>query len=203
MSKGIIAVDVDDVLANTTGALRVAVNQATGLHLTEDDYRVPAPYWGFYEHVWSQAGIQDHSHIHAFHEQLAVNQDNIQPVADSQEVLAYLIKDWDIVAITSRELFMETETIKWLHKKFPNVFKDIVLLGHVNTALQTKGEACLATGANYLIDDNIAHCESAISVGVSAILFGDYGWQHDFDNSMPRAKDWQAVKAYFDAKLAG
>ncbi len=200
MSKEIIAVDVDDVLADTTEALRLVVNHATGLKLTRADYEVPAPYWGFYEHVWSQAGIEDHSHIHTFHEQMAISQDSIEPVKDSQEVLAHLARNWDIVAITSRELFMETETHAWLHKNYPKVFKDIVLLGHVNTALQTKGEACLAAGAHYLVDDNIAHCESAISAGVDAILFGDYGWQHEFDGSMPRAKDWQAVKAYFDAK---
>lgn len=202
MAKQIIAVDIDDVLAGTTEALRLSVNEATGLQLTEADYQVPAAYWGFYEHVWTRAGLHDHSHVQRFHEQMAINQDNIDPIDGSKQVLVELSRNYDLILVTSRELFMESETSVWVHKHFPNIFQEIILLGHVNTALQTKGEACIASGATILIDDNIAHCESATNLGVEAVLFGDYGWQHDFDGSIPHAKNWQEVKAYFDAKHA-
>lgn len=199
MNKELIAVDVDDVLADTTEALREFVNKATGLNLTSEDYDVPAAYWGYYKHVWMAAGITDHSHIHAFHEKLGTDQRDIQPVADSQDVIERLSSRFDFIAVTSRELFMEVETKRWIHKHFNGVFKDVVLLGHVKTAKHTKGDACLELGAQDLIDDNYDHCKSALDVSVRALLFGNYGWNREVaSNGIERAHDWQEVLAYFE-----
>jgi 5'(3')-deoxyribonucleotidase len=195
-----VAIDLDDVVADTTDALRLYVNEQTGLRLTKNDYRVPATYWGYYEHVWNTAGIDDHSHIHAFHELMGKDQSDILPVEGASEALPKLKQVVNMVAVTSRELFMEQATVAWVEQYFPGVFKDIVLLGHVKTAAHTKGEACLALGATALLDDNIGHCETALQVGVQAVLFGDYGWQHEFDNEFPRCKNWQEVVAYFDER---
>ncbi len=203
MTRERIAFDIDDVLANTTDALRIYVNENTGLNLSKDDYKVPATYWGYYEHVWSAAGIHDHSWIHRFHEQMGRDQSNIRPVEGSEQTVNVLSRDFDLVAVTSRELFMEQETKRWVHQHFGGVFEDIVLLGHIHTAKQTKGDACKELDAQYLFDDNLGHCQSAQAVGATGILFGDYGWhEEDRDVRIDRCKDMPAVLEYFANRIA-
>jgi hypothetical protein len=63
----------------------------------------------------------------------------------------------------------------------------------------TKGQICKKLGASYLIDDNVGHCEKAIEEGVSAVLFGEYGWHGDAPDKLVRCKDWPAVLEYFDS----
>ena len=195
-----MAVDLDDVIADTTDALRLYVNEITGLHLTKEDYKVPATYWGYYEHVWTAAGITDHSHIHTFHTQMGIDQSNIMPVTGAADTIGELRDVFDFVAVTSRELFMEKETKAWINEHFDDVFKEILLLGHIHTAKQTKGDACLELGASWLIDDNIGHCESAQQRGVNALLYGDYGWHDEFQGGMPHCKNWSDVGAYLSAR---
>lgn len=192
-----IAFDIDDVLADTTEALRIYVNQEMDLNLRLEDYRVPATYWGYYEHVWTQAGIPQHESarlISAFHKQMGVDQENILPVAGSQEVLHSVDKEViEPVAVTSRELFMEEATRAWVERHFKGVFSEILLLGHVDTARHTKGDACRILGATQLVDDNIDHCRTALAAGVKPVLFGDYGWQHDYHEDMMRCKTWSEL----------
>jgi FMN phosphatase YigB (HAD superfamily) len=201
MTRETIAFDIDDVVADTTEALRLFVNEHTGLNLTKEDYKVPATYWGYYEHVWTGAGLTDHSWIHKFHEGMGINQDNIRPVEGAVPALTRIARKKDVVGVTSRELFMEDATYTWINRLMPGVFKDLVLLGHVDTANQTKGDACLAVGASLLFDDNFGHCKSAEAVGVEPALLGDRGWHHEHaEEEITRCKDWPAVVEFLDAR---
>jgi 5'(3')-deoxyribonucleotidase len=198
MTRETIAIDIDDVVAGTTDSLRLYVNEQTGLQLTTNDYRVPAAYWGYYEHVWTAAGIIDHSHIERYHEGMCRDQSNIDPLPGSHQVLERLSADYNLVAVTSRELAMEKATNAWVHDHFGPIFSNIVLLGHIKTAQKTKGDACRELGAGWLIDDNFGHCESAEKAGASSVLFGEYGWHQEYDDiDIIRSKDWQGVEALF------
>lgn len=44
MSKETIAIDVDDVLANSTEAFRIVVNERFGINLSPEDYQIEADY---------------------------------------------------------------------------------------------------------------------------------------------------------------
>jgi hypothetical protein len=195
-----IAFDIDDVIADTTEAMRVYVNQRTGANLTFDDYRVPATYWGYYEHVWAKAGIHSAELSKDFHARMGVAQDNITPVEGAADTLHRIVASgkYKVYAVTSRELFMESETRRWVDRYYQGIFEDIVLLGHVRTARQTKGEACREIGASKLFDDNIGHCLSAVECGVSPVLYGEYGWHHEFQGGMPRCKSMKDVARYLD-----
>ena len=52
MDKPIIAVDIDDVLADSTDALRRVINERLGVNLTPEDYLIKEDYWDHYEEVW-------------------------------------------------------------------------------------------------------------------------------------------------------
>jgi hypothetical protein len=65
-----LAIDIDDVLANSTDALRLFVNLKRGVDLTEEHYKIEAEYWGYYESVWAQHGIDKTDLMREFHSRL-------------------------------------------------------------------------------------------------------------------------------------
>lgn len=202
MTKPLIAIDIDEVLAATTDALRIYVNETTGHNLTAEHYQISAPYWGYYETVWSQNGIEELSLIHAYHRKMMDNQDDIQPVIGAVEAVRELMTSYRLMAITSREAFMEDETKRWLQRHFGNAFEEVVFLGHGKLDQRSKGMVCSQAGVRVLVDDNFEHCESAVEANLDAIVFGEYGWhQHDFD-VIPGAPDWSTTIRMIHERLS-
>lgn len=194
-----IAIDIDDVIADTTETLRHFVNRRTGLSLNKDSYLISAPYWGYYEKVWQNYSIADPTLFGDFHEALRTNQDDVFPVAGAEGGVNHLKERFDLLAVTSRDLSMETATMQWMNRYFNGVFKQVILLGHVSVASETKGNVCKRLGAKWLIDDNPAHCLSAMEAGIQAVLFGKYGWQEEeLPAEVVRCKDWKEIEGYFN-----
>lgn len=202
MSKITIAIDIDDVLADSTDLLRRFVNERHAVSLQEHHYRVKGPYWGYYEMVWRNHDINGDGIMDEFHKVYAFDQSGVAPINGAAEALARLKGRFRLIAISARAAEQQLATERWLSDKFENVFEAVSCLDvHRNPGL-SKGEACRIAGAEYLIDDNIDHCKSALDRQIQGILFGDYGW-HD-DSLMPdgvvRCRDWYAVLEYFDGQ---
>lgn len=202
MQKKIIAVDLDDVVADTTEALRIVANKIPGIDLTKEHYQVDGKYWGYYEGVWRQNGVDHLVSFDSLHDDMASNQDHVQIIEGAKAALYNLSVNYDLVAVTSRRVQWIESTHRWLEENLPNVFKDIVFVHHDNTDGRTKGDACVEIGADWLIDDNPEHCQSAIEKGTEAVLFGDCGWNRSIKLSvdMARAQNWQEVLEYFDGQ---
>ena len=202
MTKKVLAVDIDDVLADSTEALRVRVNKFLSVNIEKQHYKVDGPYWHYYEHVWENQGIADKVSHEALEADMEHGQSHVLPVTNAINALAELAKHYDIIMVTSRNQAWAKATEAWLHTHFGKSYKALHILGnHKNTDKpRTKGEVCQEIGASWLIDDNPEHCLSAIAHGTEAILFGEYGWHFDAPEHLVRCKDWSAVLEYFNAK---
>lgn len=199
--KQTIAIDIDDVLADSTDALRISVNQKLGTNLQPHHYKVDGPYWHYYEHIWETHSINDKIEHNALEAQMEYDQSHIMPISGAQEALTYLSKKYEIVLITARNPDWAKATEEWMHSHFSGVFKSLHLVGskkYQGDSARTKGEVCKELGASWLIDDNPEHCLSAIEYGSDAVLFGEYGWHLDAPDHLIRCKDWPAVLEYFD-----
>lgn len=194
MVKIIIAVDIDDVLADTSESLRHFVNRRTNSNLTKDDYRVPGEYWGYYERVWASHGLVDDTQFADFENELAIDQSQVPLLPGASFAIHELSKKYHIILITSRNAKWENETRKWFKEHLGKDDIEIHLTGHRKADdYKTKGELCRLLGVEILIDDNFGHCQSAVDEGVSAVLFGEYGWHPINTNEIPHCKDWSAV----------
>ncbi len=201
MKKPIIAVDVDDVLFPTNDVMRQFINDTFGTNHTEDDYKIAEEYKGYWEKVW---GI---SHEEAEERYAAFVKSGVllkgEPIHGSIEIITELEKTYDFVVLSARHDDQVEVTHKWLLEHFPSTFKDVQFIsGWYHGRKITKAEVCKQIGASYLIDDNVEHCMVAQEQGVSALLFGDFGWnshQKEADK-LVRVRDWQAVKEYFDGQ---
>lgn len=193
--RKVIAVDVDDVIADSTESLRLLVNRRTGKELTKDHYKIVGDYWGYYERVW-----RDHSlevDFESLNEEMVYDQSHVPILAGAALALGELSKKYDLVIVTSRDPAWEKATCVWLEKNCPGIFKQVLFTRRKHADAKTKGDLCLELNASWLIDDNPEHCESAREKGVGAILFGEYGWHHSAPADLSLCRDWPAVLEHF------
>jgi 5'(3')-deoxyribonucleotidase len=199
--KQLLAIDIDDVLADSTDALRLFVNQKCGVDLTEQQYKIEAQYWGYYEKVWEQHGLNTENLLREFHTGMVKDQSDIREIPGSVDGVSSLSESYRLLPITSRPEDMRGETLEWLNEKFDSVFiSEPVFLGFGPTAYKTKGQVCHEIGAFYLIDDNVEHCKTAIAYNIGTILFGNYGWHQEIPDGLIRCRTWNNVTEYFSDK---
>lgn len=198
MNKLTIAVDIDDVLARGTESLRLEVNKRLGVNLLPEHYAVPGEYWGYYEQVWRENGLEGRVSLDTFDSQMAADQSHVPPFEQAKDVISELQKKYRLLVVTARNVDAESATNRWLNAHFPNVFDGVHFAGR--EPRQTKGELCHALGVDWLIDDNVGHADSARAYGIRVLLFGDYGWHKkaEIHDDIIRCQDWRAVKEYFD-----
>lgn len=199
--KEIIAIDIDDVIAHSTEALRISVNERYDVNLTAQDYVLSddGDYWGYYERVWAAHGLHQVSYSE-LHDEMAIDQAHVPLLPGASFAIGELSKEFDIILITARDPSWERATRKWLTGHFGDVFRSVNFAGRSKHGanVQTKGELCKELGAQLLIDDNPEHCRSALEFGVEAILFGDFGWHNNKTTGLQVCKDWPAVLEYLD-----
>lgn len=201
MNIPIIAVDLDDVLADATEFWRVEVNRRTGLDLKTEHYRVPGDYWGYYEHVWKTHKVDHLISIPKLDDQIVSDQSGIRAYADSLTTLERLADRHKLVVVTARNGDQRPESEKWLSQNFPDIFDTIIFAdGPRGIATKNKGDICKEIGAQWLIDDSTKHCQDALDKGVQAVLFGEYGWHRDVPPRAVLCKDWVQVLEYFDGQ---
>lgn len=199
MKKPIIAVDIDDVLADSTESLRMAVNARLGVDLQPHHYRIPGEYWGYYDSVWQANGIGGRVTLDELDPQMKEDQGHVQPMPDARKVLVRLQTCYDLVIVSARSLQWYDATIVWLETQLPGLFNQVVFAdGLTGLQQRSKGKLCKEIGAQWLIDDNVDHAQTALDEGMSVVVFGEYGWHAKGipDGAVP-CKNWQEIGEYF------
>jgi 5'(3')-deoxyribonucleotidase len=201
MKRKTIALDIDDVIADATEAMRISVNKKVGVDLKKEHYLVEGDYWGYYERVWGIHGIEDKITYADHAREMELDQSHVPLLPGASFAIGELSKQYDIVLITARDLEWEKATLKWIKHHFGDAFRSIHFAGNKHLSeSKTKGRQAKELGASLLIDDNPGHCQTALDEGLEAILFGEYGWHYDIPDGLIRCKDWPAVLEYLNAK---
>jgi len=199
--KIIIAVDIDDVLADSTEALRVEVNKRLGVNLTPEHYQIPGEYQDYYAKVWSTHGLAERISMKELEPQMEAEQSHLKLRPGAKEALQILATKYKILIITSRQESWRSATERWLHSNLGDVFSEVIFTtGKETTKHMSKGEICARYGVSWLIDDNVEHAQSALNEGIGVILYGEYGWHYKPPAGVIRCKDWAAVVEYLDGK---
>lgn len=199
MSKETIAVDIDDVLADSTEAYRIRVNEQTGALLSSEHYRVEGEYWGYYERIWRQHDLA--VDIDELDQEMIEDQSRIPLLPGAELALGQLLVKFQLVLVTARNPLWETSTRKWLEQHFGETTPDLFFSeAHSDPAKRTKGQICKELGATWLIDDNPQHCQSAMDEGVTPILFGSYGWHYEVPADIQKCETWQEVLEFFESR---
>ncbi|MCL2174103.1 hypothetical protein FWH58_02300 [Candidatus Saccharibacteria bacterium] len=199
--KSIIAVDIDDVLAQYTPSVVAFASAALNINIKLDDV---TENWG------SMFGLSQEEWIQYFQDFLKTQPfDNPATIVGAHAVLIKLKKKFDLVALTSRPVELRTVTLNWIEKHYRNIFSEVIFAGlwdewlkdadlH-DLAQRTKADILLEIGADCLIDDQPKHVNGAAKLGIKGLLFGDYGWNRDTEiaDNVTRVADWGGVADYF------
>lgn len=202
MPKQTIAIDIDDVLADSAKGVVAFSNKRWGTNLTIEDYK---EHWGA---MWGIDHAETHDRSAVINASgLAARHDNFE---EALPVLKKLAKRYRLIVVTSRRADSEKDTRAWLDQHYGELFDDVVFSGFYDNLKhhgegsyrQTKEKILLANKADFILDDQLKHCAAAQKVGIQGLLFGDYPWNRD--ETLPagviRLTDWPAVGGYFDAR---
>lgn len=195
--KPVISIDIDDVIADSTEHLRQVVNKRTGHTLSKEQYKISGEYWGYYERVWKEAGIDHLVDFAALNEEMVEDQSHVAVMDKAHEVLSGLTDKYTFILVTSRDESWKQATLAWIEERFSGVFEGLYFTGNRHSdSYRNKGELCAEHGVFMHIDDNINHCQSVIDLGIQTILFGEYGWQVDAPQDQVRCRTWGEVGDY-------
>lgn len=199
--KETIAIDIDDVIAaNAQGFVKFS-NERWGTNLTVDDYD---EHWA---KVWDVDEVETARRAIELHESGAIG--SYTPLPRAEVILRHLHENYNIIAVTSRRLLIESETHVWLATHFAGVIDDVHFAGFYDDITkiphgrtQTKKDILLEIGAKYFIDDQLKHCLAAAEAGINVVLFGDYSWNQlsTLPSQMTRCSTWEGVATYFDGR---
>jgi uncharacterized HAD superfamily protein len=194
--KPVIAVDIDDVLAASATGFIDWTNKKFGTHLTIEDYD---EHWAT---VWKVERAEADRLSDEYHGSGYANDFAI--FGEAKEVLEELKQRFTLILVTSRKRVLQKLTEEWINKHFPNIFRDCVFCGfydvpEVYGIHLTKTDFLKNIQADYFIDDQLKHVESAAEAGIPALLFGDYLWNRkdNLHKNIVRVKNWREVFEYF------
>lgn len=196
--KPIIAIDIDDVLAEGTNAMIEAANKRYGLSLTQQDYHdVGGDFKGYYERVWKTHGVDNIVSYDELAEEVALDQSHIPLLPGAEFAVHELAKRFHVIFITARDVAWEGATRRWFKQYLSEDDIELYFAGnHYDESALTKGQLAKQLNVMLLIDDNVSNCQTALDEGLKVILFGEYGWQRDVPEEMVRCKDWPEVLEY-------
>lgn len=157
-----IAIDLDDVLANTTASLLNFINSSTNQLPISFANLENAPYWNFLGQTREEANKKFFTFTNTDHFR------NIKPFSEAVVAVERLAKEHTLFIISGRPLFVKQDSEEWINKYFPEKFSGVYF---TNNRLnkddfsaywgRPKAEICDEIGAEVLIDDLAEYVRSS------------------------------------------
>lgn len=191
-----IAIDIDDVLSTNAASFVAYSNREFGTHLSVDDYQ---EHW---TELWKVDQKESERRSDEYHGSGYIA--TYGTIDGARSALEELRKRYRLILLTTRRSSIIPLTKAWIDAHFPGIFDDLIFTGFYDVhgaenVKRTKGELAKAAGADYFVDDQLKHVESAARLGIPSLLFGEYAWNKKdrLPDGVTRVRDWAEVLAYF------
>lgn len=185
MTKPIIAVDFDDVVADFNRPFATFHNQHFNTAITYEDitqFNLCAVYQIDHDTFVERAMRFCHEH-----------HDTIPVIGGTAETLRQLQDHFELHIVTSRSRSLKAITEQWLERHLPGLFSDAHFVNQHSHQNEPKSIRCREIDAQLLIDDAWHHVADAAAADLPAILF-DRPWnQTPVPAGVVRTHDWEAV----------
>lgn len=198
--KPIIAVDIDNVLANTAESFAQYSNRTWGTNISESDFGED------FTRVWGVTYSEALRRLDEIYETDIFL--SISPKEGAKDVIMSLRSSYDLVVLTSRRKSSSVHSRYWIEAHYPGCFSEVYFSGIYDKNLEdhsvvnlTKGEMLKQIGASYLIDDEPKHCISAAALGVPSVLFQPRANSTQIDTSLiTTLNSWSDVGRFYYAR---
>jgi 5'(3')-deoxyribonucleotidase len=151
MKRRVIAVDLDDTLADTTTWVVKTASKDLGIDMEVGDITDSA--------YWAQYDIDNTRAIKLVEGYNLAGFPGLQPIPEAQKILQALSKEYELHVITSRTPASSETTFQWVEQFFPDIFAGVILAGNHYTSRNPhqKSTLCHRIGASLMIDDNMRY----------------------------------------------
>ncbi len=187
----IVAIDIDEVLADFLSAYLRFCNARSRTSFTREQFRSYR-----FEDVLGGTREDMLALTHEFHD--GGHLLSIPPLPAAQEGIARLARSHELIVVTSRPHAIERETREWIERHFPGVFSAVHLTNEFSSdgPRTTKALVCLAHGAKLIVDDNLDYAAQCAQAGVPALLL-DAPWNRAaaLPDGVTRVRSWDEIVA--------
>lgn len=186
----IIAIDLDEILADTTPALIRYHNDTYATSYAIEDF-VSYEWWN----VWG--GTREES-VRKFMDFVKSPYfQEVGPIVGSEKAIQQLKKEHILHIVTSRQLQLQQETKKWVEKYFPKMFHGLHVTNHAQWALsgrtRSKIEVCQELGTELLIEDSLVYAKECEEDEIPVLLL-DYPWNRgEIPKNTKRVYSWEEI----------
>jgi len=182
MSEKIIAVDIDEVLAETIKSMLEKHNYTRKWKKVKRDDLINYNLWEI-----PGLGLSKNSALWMFvkFQMWSGLSKKIKPVDWALNKLLELKKKWYLLyAVTARLSWMKLSTKLWLRKNFPKCFDKVVFANFFTSRARKKSDICKNLWASIIIDDNLDTCIDCANNWIKSFLL-DKPW-----NQCDALSDW-------------
>ncbi|MBU6371038.1 MAG: hypothetical protein KGH93_01225 [Patescibacteria group bacterium] len=184
-----IAIDLDDVLAETMPAIVQFHNERHGTHFSAADVKT--------FDVWETFGCSRQEAIDEIYEFHRTRRDEDLPViAGARDACAKLAKEHKLFVLTSRRIEFTEQTNAWIEKHFPGIFSGVSFTNYYSADRKkiTKGDVCNEIRADVFIEDNPAFAAEAVAPVRQVLLFENF-WNRNapLPDGIVRVKSWKEI----------
>lgn len=188
MGYRVIAIDLDDVIINSSPIVAAYYNKRYGTNVgLKDMYSENLKAWGVSDGNVSIARVEKFLATEEFL--------NIPPSHEAISTIMMLSKKYELHIVTGRSFLIESETRKHIEHYFPKIFKSVEFTNLYTHKKRNKADVCMAIGAGLLIEDHLGHAVPVAEAGIDVLLFGDYPWNQTINlpRNMKRVLNWKEI----------
>lgn len=173
----ILAIDIDEVVANTLPAFLRHYNQKFLCSVNPEHFATSD--WALHLKL---SPFELDAEIREFI--CGPHYASLLPVGDAESVLTILSGSHTLYAVTSRWGELQQTTEQWLEEYFPNIFAAIYFSSssHANVlqpSSKSKAHICKEIGADLMIEDCPKHLADCLASGLQVAVF-DRPWNRSF-----------------------
>ncbi len=185
----LIAVDIDEVLADTLNHFIFLYNQKFSTSFKKDDF--------YTFNWWEILGLNKEEFKEFFAKIVAQGFfSKLAVISGAEKSIKKLHKEHKLVLVTARPRIVEVDTKTWLDKYFPDIFSKVyftreVILGPI---IKDKDEVCQEIGADLIIEDEFDFAENCVEKNIPVLLL-DKPWnrKHQVSPCMKRVYSWEEI----------
>lgn len=192
--KPVLAIDIDEVLAEFVPVLAEFHNRTYGTSFTAEHFIS----YEFHE-VWGGTVQEATMKVQEFFRSPLFT-DGLPMLHGAYTAMRRLQKYFELHVVTSRQFAIQALTEEWINKHFTGVFTAIHFGNHYaqSGVTRSKAEICKEIGACMLVDDSVRYAQNCQQQDIPVILFGNYAWNAHAHDGLQRAHNWsQAVQMIF------
>ena len=191
-----IAIDIDDVLADTLNSFIARYGSLYGIKLKRDQFIT----YNWRDPLGLTHGEFSERFLSMVEDGLF---DNLEPMAGAAEAVGKLKNSHDLSAVTSRPIFLAGVTEKWLEKHFGSAFGNVFYTRDVpfGPEIKSKYRICQEIKAAVLVEDYFEFAADCAANGIKVYLF-DAPWNRAIakQKNVTRVGSWPELMEKLGSK---